>query len=237
MKLGKLYGVGIGSGNPEYLTIKAYNILKEADTIFTVISKNACDSVSKAVVEFVRPKGRVELLIFSMAKDKQERENQVLANAQKITAELEKGKTVAFATLGDAMTYSTFGYVYAIIKEKYPQLETEIIPGINSFTTLSAVSQTVLAENRQSLHIIPSFREEDIDAIEFPQNATTILLKTYRSRTRLLERLKKEKQAFPDLKIIYGEHLGLEGQKLAFSLEEIESIPQTYLSMIMVKKQ
>ena len=58
------------------------------------------------------PKEKIELLIFSMAKNKTDRENQVAANANKILEELEQGKNVAFATLGDAMTYSTFGYVY-----------------------------------------------------------------------------------------------------------------------------
>ncbi|MFG6360443.1 MAG: precorrin-2 C(20)-methyltransferase, partial [Mailhella sp.] len=143
---------------------------------------------------------------------------------------------VAFATLGDAMTYSTFGYVYKIIKEKHPDISIEIIPGINSFTTLSAISQKVLAENRQTLHVVPSVKDADIEKIEFPENSTTILLKTYRTRETLLKRLQKEKEKHPGLEIIYGEHLGLESERLAFSLEEIKTIPETYLSMIMVKK-
>lgn len=236
MKLGKIYGVGIGSGNPEYLTLRAYNVLKEADVIFTVISKNASDSVSKAVVEYVKPQGKIELLVFSMAKNKEERQKQVFANADKILAEVEQGKNIAFATLGDAMTYSTFGYIYPIIKEKHPNIDIEIIPGINSFSTLAAISQKVLAENRETLHIIPSFKEEDIDSIEFPENSTTILLKTYRTRNALLKRLQKEKEQFPNVEIVYGEHLGLDGERLAYSLEEVKNIPETYLSMIMVKK-
>lgn len=236
MKLGKIYGVGIGSGNPEYLTLRACKILKEADVIFTVISQNASDSVSKSVVEYVKPQGKIELLVFSMAKNKEEREKQVTVNANKILAEVELGKNIAFATLGDAMTYSTFGYIYAIIKEKHPQIEIEIIPGINSFSTLSAISQKVLVENRQTLHVIPSFKEEDIERIEFPENSTTILLKTYRSRSALIKRLEKEKEQFPNVEIVYGEHLGLDGERLAYSLEEIKTIPETYLSMIMVKK-
>ncbi len=236
MKLGKVYGVGIGSGNPEYLTIRAYNILKEVDTIFTVISKNACDSVSKSVVEYVKPQGKIELLIFSMAKNKEERERQVLENTNKILAELEQGKNIAFATLGDSMTYSTFGYIYEIIKTKHPDIEIEIVPGINSFSTLSAKSKKILVENRQTLHVIPAFKEEDIDSIEFPENSTTILLKTYRTRSALIKRLQKEKAEYPHIEIVYGEHLGLEGERLAYSLEEIETIPETYLSMIMVKK-
>lgn len=237
MKLGKLYGIGIGSGDPEYLTLKAYRILQNADVIFTVISKNASDSVSKEVVEYAKPSGTVEVLVFSMAKNKEEREAQVLANAEKILAELEKGKNVVFATLGDAMTYSTFGYILPIVLKKHPELETEIVPGITSFAALSALSQKILAENRASLHIVPSFKEEDVEKIEFPENSTTILLKTYRTRKALVERLKKEIRQCPGTEIVYGEHLGLPEQRLAYSLEEIETIPETYLSMIMVKKQ
>ena len=85
------------------------------------------------MVEYIKPQGKVELLIFSMARDKEEREAKVLENAHKILAELEAGKDVAFATLGDSMTYSTFGYILKIILAKYPQIEFEVIPGINSF--------------------------------------------------------------------------------------------------------
>ncbi len=236
MKLGKLYGIGIGTGDPEYLTLKAYKILKNIDVIFTVISKNASDSVSKAVVEYIEPQGKIELLIFSMAKNKEEREAKVLENAHKILTELEQGKDVAFATLGDSMTYSTFGYILKIIIEKHPDIEFEVIPGINSFTTLAAKTKTILVENRESFHVIPSFKAEDVEKIEFPNNATTILLKTYKSRQALLERLKKEKEKFPHIEIIYGENLGLEHEKIAYGLEEIEKLPESYLSLIMVKK-
>ena len=120
MKPGKLYGVGIGPGDPRYLTLRAADVLRSVDVIFTVISQNASSSVSRSVVESLEPRGEIHLQIFSMSRDKAVRAAQVQANADAIITELKAGRDCAFATLGDAMTYSTFGYVLEIIRESIP---------------------------------------------------------------------------------------------------------------------
>lgn len=233
MKAGKLYGVGIGPGDPQYLTLRAADVLRSVDVIFTVISQNASNSVSRSVVEYLRPHGEIRLQLFSMSRDEATRKAQVKANADAITSELLAGRDCAFATLGDAMTYSTFGYVLDIIRESIPALELEIVPGITSFATLTAKAGTVLVENGEQLRVIPSFRPEMAESLEFPKGSTTILLKTYRSRAALLDRLKRE----GDVKILYGEQLTMEGQTLLSDPDAIRARPEAYLSMIMVKKQ
>ena len=147
MKPGKLYGVGIGPGDPRYLTLRAADVLRSVDVIFTVISQNASSSVSRSVVESLEPRGEIHLQTFSMSRDKAVRAAQVQTNADAIIAELKAGRDCAFATLGDAMTYSTFGYVLEIIRESIPGVELEIVPGITSFATLTAKAGTVLVEN------------------------------------------------------------------------------------------
>ena len=150
MKTGKLYGVGIGPGDPQYLTLRAADVLRSVDVVFTVISPNASNSVSQSVVDYLQPRGEVRLQVFSMSRDKTIREEQVRANAEAIIAELRAGHDCAFATLGDAMTYSTFGYVLEIIRKAIPNLDLEVIPGITSFATLTAKAGTVLVENGSS---------------------------------------------------------------------------------------
>lgn len=228
----KFYGVGIGPGNPEYLTVKAVDVLKSVDVIFTVISKNATTSVSKNVVDSLSPKAEVKLQIFTMSRDKEERFNQVYKNAEEIIAELKKGKSCAFATLGDPMTYSTFGYVLEYIKEKMPSLDFEIIPGITSFSTFAAKAKQVLVENKAMFRVIPSFSADMVDSLEFPPNSSTILLKTYRNRKALVERLKKEK----NIKVIYAEHLSMPSEKILTDLDAIANAPEEYLSQMMVVK-
>ena len=233
MKPGKLYGVGIGPGDPRYLTLRAADVLRSADVIFTVISQNASSSVSQAVVEYLQPRGDIRLQIFSMSRDKAEREGQVAANADAIITELRAGRDCAFATLGDAMTYSTFGYVLRRIQKAIPDLEVEIVPGITSFATLAAKAGAVLAENGEQLRVIPSFRSEMAETLDFPKGSTTVLLKTYRSRKALLDRLEREE----GVEILYGERLAMDGQILLSDPGDIRERPEEYLSLIMVKKQ
>ena len=154
MKPGKLYGVGIGPGDPQYLTLRAADVLRSVDVIFTVISQNSSNSISQTVVEYLEPRGEIRLQIFSMSRDKSIRMGQVKANADAIIDELRAGRDCAFATLGDAMTYSTFGYVLDIIREAIPDLKLEIVPGITSFATLTAKAGMVLVENGEQLRVI-----------------------------------------------------------------------------------
>ena len=233
MKSGKLYGVGIGPGDPRYLTLRAADVLRSADVIFTVISRNASSSVSRSVVESLRPRGEIRLQMFSMSRDRVTREAQVQANADAIIDELRAGRDCAFATLGDAMTYSTFGYVLDRIRKAIPGVEVEIVPGVTSFATLAAKAETVLVENGEQLRVIPSFRSEMAESLDFPKGSTTILLKTYHSRAALLDRLAREE----NVEVLYGEHLTMEGQTLLTDPDAIRERPEEYLSLIMVKKQ
>ncbi|MFI3271338.1 MAG: precorrin-2 C(20)-methyltransferase [Pseudomonadota bacterium] len=232
MKTGVLYGVGIGPGDPQYVTLRAAELIKQVDVIFTVISKNACDSVSKGVVEYFQPRGDVRLLTFTMSRDHAERFAVVQANTEAIIAELKQGKDCVFATLGDAMTYSTFGYVVQIIKEAIPDIQIEIVPGITSFATLAAKSGEVLVENKEQLRVIPSFKSDMADSLTFPEGSTTILLKTYRSRKALIQRLRREEH----ITVTYGEQLSRQGQIVLHNIDDIAALPESYLSLIMVKK-
>ncbi len=232
MKTGTLYGVGIGPGDPQYLTLRAADVLRSADVVFTVISPNAETSASRAVVEYLKPRGEIRLQVFSMSRDKTIREEQVRANAEAIIAELRAGRDCAFATLGDAMTYSTFGYVLEIIRKAVPDLNLEIVPGVTSFATLAAKAGTVLVKNVEQLRVIPSFRSDMAETLDFPKGSTTILLKTYHSRKALLDRLAREE----NVEIIYGEQLTMEGQTLLTDADAIRERSEKYLSLIMVKK-
>lgn len=233
MKTGTLYGVGIGPGDPRYLTLRAADVLRSVDVIFTVISRNASASISRRVVESLQPRGEIRLQTFSMSRDPAIRTAQVQANADAIIQELRAGQDCAFATLGDAMTYSTFGYVLEIIRAAIPNLELEIVPGITSFATLTAKAERVLVENSELLRVIPCFRSEMAETLDFPKGSTTILLKTYRSRKALIDRLRHEE----NIEILYGEQLGMDGQQVLSDLDAIADREEEYLSLIMVKKQ
>lgn len=233
MKPGTFYGVGIGPGHPEYLTLRAVNVLSQVDVIFTVTGPNTENSISESVVRSIGElKGKIVPLLFSMSRDQEVRQRQIEDNAEIILAELVQGRDCAFATLGDAMVYSTFSYILEILKDKIKDLPVEVVPGITSFCTLSAQSQTVLVENGEKIQVVPAFRPEMADALDFPSGTTTVLMKTYRSRNTLIRRLMQE----PGTSLVYGERLGMAEQFISTDGEEILSRPEEYLSLLMVKK-
>ena len=154
------------------------------------------------------------------------------ANAQRIADELVQGRTCAYTTLGDTLTYSTYGYMLKILRQTLPGLEVETVPGVTSFATLAARADAVLVENTEDLRVVPAFKASMAESIEFPKGSSTVLLKTYRSRNALIRRLRQEK----DLEVLYGERLTMEGEFISRDLDEIEARPECYFSLMLVRR-
>ena len=141
---GKFYGVGIGPGDPEYLTLRAVNVFRSVDVVFTVTGPNSDFSISEAVVRSVGGvKAQFHKLVFSMSRDAKTRQEQIERNTAVIEEALSRGLDCAFATLGDAMTYSTLGYILSLLASRRPGLHTEVVPGITSYCTLAAHSRHI----------------------------------------------------------------------------------------------
>lgn len=232
-QLGNLYGVGIGPGDPEQITLRAASILRSVDVVFTVDSPNGDTSISRSVVESLAPlKGRIVPLFFTMARDPAVRAAQEETNAAAMTAELRQGKNCAFATLGDPMTYSTFSAMLRLIRASLPTVAVEVAPGITSFAMLAARSCEALTEKTGALRVMPAFKPDLVDKMDFPAGSSTVLLKTYRGRTALFERLAREE----DATIVYGERLGMDGEFLTRDRAAMVERPEQYLSLMLIKK-
>lgn len=158
--VGRIIGIGIGPGDPELITIKAVKALKTADVICVPKARAEKPSIVLAMVKHIleeREKSPEVLeLVFPMTKDESELERSWARNVDIIAKKAKNGKTIAFITLGDPMFYSTFIYLYQGIKEGYPNIKLEIIPGVTSLTACVASSKIPLAEREEVLIIIPS---------------------------------------------------------------------------------
>ncbi len=86
-----------------------------------------------------------------MTKDEVQAEAAWTGNARKIAQALKKGLTAVFLTLGDPVTYSTFGYILKTMKQVMPDADIETIPGITSFHAASARLNRILVEGEESL--------------------------------------------------------------------------------------
>ena len=151
---GTLYGIGVGPGDPELLTLKAVRVLSQVDVIFAASSiKNDYSLAIDIARPHLSPSVEIKLLSFQMSHKAEEKELLWRQNADRIMAELEAGRNAAFLTLGDALTYSTFGYLARIITAEKPHIKVRSVPGIPSFLAAAARLNLPLVEGDESLLI------------------------------------------------------------------------------------
>jgi len=156
---GVFIGIGVGPGDPELITLKAAKALKAADVICVPKSHAKKPSMAlgmiKPILDERKKPPEILELVFPMTRD--DLNNRILwaENAAIVADRVRKG-SVVFITLGDPMLYSTFLYLYEFVKETYPEIELEIIPGVTSVTAVAASSKLPLAEKEEVVTIIPS---------------------------------------------------------------------------------
>ncbi|MBN2734008.1 MAG: cobalt-factor II C(20)-methyltransferase [Methanomicrobiaceae archaeon] len=126
-----LVAIGIGPGDPELLTIKAVNLIKNADAVFVP------GNVAKEIISPYRQD--IKVLSFPMTDDEDYIKECMHKNAEIIAPVAESGLAV-FCILGDPNFYGTFGRLCEIIKQKFPSIEYSTIPGISSITAFASAT-------------------------------------------------------------------------------------------------
>jgi len=174
-KFGCLYGIGVGPGDPELITLKALKALQTAPVICVPQAANRRDSYALTIVkDYVKPEQ--EILRAPFPTDDAEGAAQVWREASKMVAEkLEKGQDVAFLTEGDPMLFSTFSYVLTGLQELCPEAPVIIIPGVSSVMAAAACSGVPLVTHGQRLAILPAAYGLD-DLSEATSNFDTVVL-------------------------------------------------------------
>ena len=174
-KIGCLYGIGVGPGDPELLTLKALKALQSVPVICVPQASNQRDSYALTIVkDYVKPEQ--EILRAPFPTDDADGAARTWQKASKLVADrLVKGQDVAFLTEGDPMLFSTFSYVLSGVKELCPEAPMVIIPGISSVMAAAASSGEPLVTHKQKLAILPAAYGRD-DLSEATSNFDTVVL-------------------------------------------------------------
>ncbi len=230
---GHLYGIGVGPGDPELLTLKAANILGRVDVILAAASTRNDDSLALDIARpHLAPGVRVIRLGFPMSRDEDTLQAAWEENARLVLAELALGHDAAFLTLGDPLLYSTFAYLLRTLRRLAPEQPVTIVPGITSFQAAAAATETVLAESAQNLLILPGIREagELRRSLEGADNA--VILKAYTNFSAIREELR----TLPTpTHCVFASKMGMKEQFITRSLDEAPDNP-TYLSLMLLTK-
>ncbi len=153
--VGKLYGVGVGPGDPRLLTLYAKEILENCDVVAYPVSKPGENSTAFRIASEAvdLSEKSVEEFLFEMNPDDGVREKCRSDAIDKMCKILDQGETIAMVSLGDISVYSTFTYIATEVRAR--GYETEIIPGIPSFCHGAAVANVPLMIGNEGLAIVP----------------------------------------------------------------------------------
>lgn len=153
----KLFCVGCGPGDPELLTIRALNLITEADVIFVPTSKLDKPSIALSIVaKYIKKTTKIINLVFPMVKDKDALKDYWKKNTLEISQMVRTGKKTLYLTVGDPSLYSTWIYIHRELKKNHKDIEIEIIPGITSIFAFAAESKIGLVEGNEHLSIVPA---------------------------------------------------------------------------------
>ena len=155
---GILYGLGLGPGNPELITVKAWRLLSTVEVIAYPQPPEGESFARKIAAPFI-PEDTIELaLIIPMSRQRHPAQTAYDTAAKEIAAHIDNGKDVAFISNGDPFLYSTFMYVHERLKNDY---EIEIIPGVTSLTASAAATRRPLAARNEVLKVLPAPLDND----------------------------------------------------------------------------
>jgi len=193
----KLYCVGCGPGDPELLTIKAVNLIKNAEVIFAPTAREGKPSIALSVVDqYVDKSTKTASLVFPMVKDKESLKDYWVRNAGEIASAVRSGKKVVYLTVGDPALYSTWIYIHRELRKSHPDVEVEIVPGVASVFAIANKAKISLAEGEETVAIVPACY--DMDRVKRTAAAcdTVIFLKDGRYFDNVIDTLGQA--GFPD---------------------------------------
>lgn len=224
---GTLYGVGVGPGDPELMTLKAVRLIRENEVIALpgeIPEKTAAYRIAVQAVPELAEKKLIPIL-FPMTMDRAEQQKEHERGAEKLKRLLDTGRNVVFLTLGDPSIYSTFSYVQQLVEaDGYP---AEMVSGVPSFCAAAAALDTPLAAWTEPLHVIPAAHRlrEPLD-----QPGTYVLMKSGSRMKEVKDLLRKTGHT---AKMV--QNCGMPGEKKYQSLEEIPD-DAGYFSLILARR-
>lgn len=227
---GKIYGIGVGPGDSDLLTVRAVRVLEKVDVVFAASStKNEYSHSLEIASEFVRDDCEVVKLGYPMTRDKGVLNEAWEDNCRIALKYLEGGRKAAFLTLGDPLIYSTFGYMMQTMKRLSPEVEFEVVPGITSYQAAAARSQQVLVESGQNLLLTSGVADPEkfADSLEMVDNA--VILKAYRNFPELRQTVNK----MDKMDVKFYSRLGLDGEAIYLDINEVPE-KTTYLSLMLL---
>ncbi|MBI4634630.1 MAG: precorrin-2 C(20)-methyltransferase [Deltaproteobacteria bacterium] len=234
MTLGTLYGIGIGPGDPELITLKGARLIGNCRHVFVPKARTAAESIAMAIARrCLRHDAAIHELLFPMTVDRGELSERWKESAGEVAAVLKSGEDVCFLTLGDPLLYSTYIYLLRALREMCPDLKTMTVPGITAFSAAASLTEFPIGEAKEPVTIIPS--SDDLQTVRraLAGGGTVIIMKIGKRLQEIIGLLREMGLIGQG---VFVSRAGLSGQRIETNLKnmEMQDSETGYLSIILV---
>jgi precorrin-2/cobalt-factor-2 C20-methyltransferase len=232
--MGTFYGVGIGPGDPELMTRKAVRVLTEVDWIFHPFEARTGTSFSRRIIAPLGlPEAKFRQISLGMSQDRMPDQHTYATAVDAMVHELRQGKSVAWITQGDPLFYSTFIHLYAEMRQRFPDVSIDIVPGVTSPSAAAAAAGVPVSLLAEKVAVVPAVYGLDTLPSLLEDFATVFLMKVNTVFDQLLETL----AALPyKVQSVYVEKVGTPEERIVTDLHTLRGQKLSYFSLVMVRQ-
>ncbi|WP_077210554.1 precorrin-2 C(20)-methyltransferase [Bacillus dakarensis] len=232
--IGTLYGLGVGPGDPELITVKAFRTLKESPVIAYPKKRKGSKSYAHQIIDVYVNPGEKEMLglVFPMTKDAATLEREWTNTVEVVWEKLKDGKDVAFVTEGDPLLYSTFIHMMNLMKERHPEAVIKTVPGISSINGAASRLGIPLAEGDDHVAIIPARDDYETMKKAIVENDCIIFIKVAKVMDIMLSIL-RELDLLDKASVVTKV---TSQEEVIWNMEELEHAELEYLTLMVVRK-
>jgi len=237
MTAGTLYGIGVGPGDPQWITVQAAEVLARCRCVYAPRARDAAESVALEIAaRYLKPDAAIHELTFPMSADRDVLRRSWQEAAGRVHRTLAAGEDCCFLTLGDTLLYSTYIYLVRELQAIDPAAKIVTVPGVAAFSAAAALAGFPVGEGKQIVTIVPA--SDDLAPFRRALDAggTVVLMKIGRRLQQALDEL--ERRGLSD-RAVWVSRAGMPQQRIESDLGRLRAAPDEtgYLSILLVQTE
>ncbi|EAR62319.1 precorrin-2 C(20)-methyltransferase [Neptuniibacter caesariensis] len=230
---GRFIGVGVGPGDPELLTVKAWRLIQSADVISYLVNDKGASQAKQIASEAIYSATSAQsgIPIYMPMSTEREKANQAYdQGAVAIAEQLEQGLDVIFLCEGDPLFFGSFSYLLERLQDRY---SCEVVPGITSVNAAAATLVHPLTMLKESFAVVNGRHSDEQILAALQQHDTLVIMKAGQARPRLLKLLEESGRS-DDAQ--YLEYIGRDNQRIVNDVRELEVEAGPYFSLFVITR-
>lgn len=230
---GTFIGVGVGPGDPELMTLKAWRLIKHADVISYIANEDGQSQAKRIAQDALsNNNGVLEIAVcVPMINDRKPVNAVYDSAAKRIEEQLNAGKNVVFICEGDPLFFGSFAYLLERLEGRYP---CQVVPGISSVHAASSALKLPLTMLKESFSVMSGRHTQAQLEAALKTNDTVVIMKAGRSRQRILDAVAATNRTTD---AHYLEYIGRDNQRVVNDITSLEPEAGPYFSLFVVIRQ